>query len=60
MTNLNGENSSEMSSNEKENPQEEETPVVEPIVNLIQQLEEYTPTVIIVYFMARLLSVHIC
>lgn len=47
MTNLNGENSSEMSNEvkEKDKTQEEETPVVEPIVNLIQQLEDYTPTV---------------
>ncbi|KAK7591147.1 hypothetical protein V9T40_002760 [Parthenolecanium corni] len=30
---------------EKDKTQEEETPVVEPIVNLIQQLEDYTPTI---------------
>lgn len=52
MINPNGENSSAMSTEmkEKDKTQEEETPVVEPIVNLIQQLEDYTPTVVMIYY----------
>lgn len=47
MTNLDAEKSSEMSNDNKgkEKPEEEETPVIEPIINLLQQLEDYTPTV---------------
>ncbi len=43
MTNLDGENSKEMPDDKEKT--KEETPVIEPIISLIQQLEEYTPTV---------------
>ncbi len=43
MTNLDGENSKEIPDDKEK--MKEETPVIEPIINLIQQLEEYTPTV---------------
>lgn len=48
MTNLNGESTSEMPSEDKVKEkikEEEETPVIEPVINLLQQLEDYTPTV---------------
>lgn len=48
MTNLNGENTSEILNEDKrkeKNKEEEETTVIEPIINLLQQLEDYTPTV---------------
>lgn len=48
MTNLNGENTTEILNEDKgkeKNKEEEETTVIEPIINLLQQLEDYTPTV---------------
>ena len=50
MTNLDGESasSSSVTSDDKSNVKEkskEETPTIEPVINLLQQLEDYTPTV---------------
>lgn len=45
MTNLDGENSSDVTNNDVKEKVEEETPIIEPIINLLQQLEDYSPTV---------------
>lgn len=45
MTNLDGENSSDVTNNDNKDKVQEETPIIEPIINLLQQLEDYSPTV---------------
>ena len=45
MTNLDGENSSDITKKDVKEKVEEETPIIEPIINLLQQLEDYSPTV---------------
>ncbi|XP_065218755.1 transcription initiation factor TFIID subunit 10 [Planococcus citri] len=45
MTNLDGEKSSDITNKDTKEKVEEETPIIEPIINLLQQLEDYSPTI---------------